>query len=64
MLGNDADLVVIKPDHPASNLQKSISSTTKVMYHTKGCTILGDILRSDYAHDEPRSKNRFCDACC
>ena len=63
VLGNDADLVDIQPDNPPPNLQQSTLSTTKVECHTKGCTNISDMLRSDYARVDPRSKNYFCAAC-
>ena len=62
VLGNDADLADIQPDNPLQNLQQSTSSTIKVVCHTKGCTTLGDMLCSGYAHDDPRSKQNVCDA--
>ena len=63
LLGNDSNLVDIQPDIPPPNLQQSTLSATKLECHTKVCTYIGDMLRSEYARVDPRSKNYFCAAC-
>ena len=63
MLGNDGNFLDIQPDNTPPNLQQSTSSTTKFECHTKGCKNIGDVLRSDYARFDPRSKHYFYAAC-
>ena len=47
VLGKDAHLADSQPDHPPPNLQKSTSSTTNPVCHSKFCNNIGSIKRKD-----------------